>query len=179
MSKFWQKKYTSKYTGAEIDAAVAQAGTIPAVTSADEGKALVVDAEGKIVAGEASGGIGSVNFPAFPGATGIGILTFIGSATTSLKSKVFDVTGARDDYVEVFGGFDQGEIFTVNYPDAQLNSSLGIIASKNPEDSSFIVSSSVTWADTSEVIYKLDIDLLVDANSATLTLGVVKSTVAS
>lgn len=26
MSKFWQKKYTSKYTGAEIDAAVAKAG---------------------------------------------------------------------------------------------------------------------------------------------------------
>lgn len=55
MSKFWQKKYTSKYTGAEIDAAVAQAGTVPAVTAADAGKALVVDAEGKIVAGAAGG----------------------------------------------------------------------------------------------------------------------------
>lgn len=53
MSKFWQKKYTSKYTGAEIDAAIAKAGTVPAVTSADEGKALVVDSEGKIVPGEA------------------------------------------------------------------------------------------------------------------------------
>ena len=30
MSKFWQKKYTSKYTGAEIDAAVGKADTIPA-----------------------------------------------------------------------------------------------------------------------------------------------------
>lgn len=56
MSKFWQKKYTSKYTGAEIDAAVAKAGTVPAVTEADAGKALVVDEEGKIVAGEAGGG---------------------------------------------------------------------------------------------------------------------------
>ena len=56
MSKFWQKKYTSKYTGAEIDAAVAKAGTVPAVTSADAGKALVVDSEGKIVAGQVSGG---------------------------------------------------------------------------------------------------------------------------
>ena len=56
MSKFWQKKYTSKYTGAEIDAAVAQAGTVPAVTAADEGKVLVVNSEGKIVPGEVSGG---------------------------------------------------------------------------------------------------------------------------
>ena len=55
MSKFWQKKYISKYTGKEIDAAVAKAGNLPAVTSADAGKALVVDEEGKIVAGEAGG----------------------------------------------------------------------------------------------------------------------------
>lgn len=54
MSKFWQKKYTSKYTGAEIDAAVAQAGTVPAVTASDAGKVLVVDEDGKI---KASGGI--------------------------------------------------------------------------------------------------------------------------
>lgn len=52
MSKFWQKKYTSKYTGAEIDAAVAKAGTVPSVTEADAGKALVVDEEGKIVTGK-------------------------------------------------------------------------------------------------------------------------------
>jgi hypothetical protein len=58
MAKFWQKKYTSKYTGAEIDAAVAKAGTVPAVTEADAGKALVVDEEGKIVAGEAGGSSG-------------------------------------------------------------------------------------------------------------------------
>lgn len=57
MSKFWQKKYISKYTGAEIDAAVAKADTVPAVTEADAGKALVVDAEGKIVAGQVSGGV--------------------------------------------------------------------------------------------------------------------------
>lgn len=57
MSKFWQKKYTSKYTGAEIDAAVGKADTVPAVTAADAGKALVVNEEGKIVAGEAGGGV--------------------------------------------------------------------------------------------------------------------------
>ena len=62
MSKFWQKKYTSKYTGAEIDAAVAKAGTVPAVTEADAGKALVVDEEGKIVAGEAGGGLKEYNY---------------------------------------------------------------------------------------------------------------------
>lgn len=40
----------SKYTGAEIDAAVAKADTIPTVSEEDVGKALVVDEEGKIVA---------------------------------------------------------------------------------------------------------------------------------
>ena len=54
---FWKKIFKSKYTGAEIDAAVAKAGTVPAVTSADAGKALVVDEEGKIVTGQASGGV--------------------------------------------------------------------------------------------------------------------------
>jgi len=53
---FWKKIFKSKYTGAEIDAAVAKAGTVPAVTSADAGKALVVDSEGKIVPGAAGGG---------------------------------------------------------------------------------------------------------------------------
>lgn len=33
MSKFWQKKYISKYTGAEIDAAVAKAGDATKVTA--------------------------------------------------------------------------------------------------------------------------------------------------
>ena len=56
---FWKKIFKSKYTGKEIDAAIAKAGTVPTVTSADAGKALVVDDEGKIVAGEASGGGGS------------------------------------------------------------------------------------------------------------------------
>ncbi len=60
MSKFWQKKYISKYTGEEIDAAIAKADTVPAVTAADAGSALVVDEEGKIVAGEAG-----VSFPVF------------------------------------------------------------------------------------------------------------------
>lgn len=33
MSKFWQKKYISKYTGAEIDAAVAKAGDLSKVVA--------------------------------------------------------------------------------------------------------------------------------------------------
>ena len=53
---FWKKIFKSKYTGAEIDAAVATAGNLPATTSADAGKALVVDEEGKIVTGDAGGG---------------------------------------------------------------------------------------------------------------------------
>ena len=60
MSKFWQKTYLSKYSGAEIDAAIAKADTVPAVTVEDAGSALVVDGEGKIVAGEAG-----VSFPVF------------------------------------------------------------------------------------------------------------------
>ena len=51
MSKFWQKKYISKYTGAEIDAAVAKADTVPVVTVEEAGSALIVDEEGKIVTG--------------------------------------------------------------------------------------------------------------------------------
>jgi len=59
---FWKKIFKSKYTGAEIDAAVAKAGNLPAVSSADAGKALIVDEEGKIVTGEAGGGdIGIIN----------------------------------------------------------------------------------------------------------------------
>ena len=50
---FWKKYYKSKYTGWEIDAAVAKADTVPTVTAADAGSALVVDEDGKIVAGEA------------------------------------------------------------------------------------------------------------------------------
>ena len=180
MSKFWQKKYISKYTGEEIDAAVEKAGdlskveanpTLAGTESALEGLQV---GETKYKVG---GGISIVDFPAFPGTIGMGILTFISSATTSLTSKAFDVSGAVADYIEVFGGFDMGEIFAVNYPNAQLNSSLGIIAGKNPGDS-FIVSSTVMWADMSQVIFKLDIDLYVDitGSSATLTLGVVKST---
>lgn len=53
-----EKTYQSAYTGEEIDAAVAKAGNLPATTSADAGKALVVDSEGKIVPGEVSGGGG-------------------------------------------------------------------------------------------------------------------------
>ena len=50
MSKFWQKKYISKYTGEEIDAAVAAGSQVPEITVEDAGRILGVDAEGKIVA---------------------------------------------------------------------------------------------------------------------------------
>ena len=50
MSKFWQKQYISKYTGAEIDAAVAAGSQVPEIDIEDAGKILAVDAEGKIVA---------------------------------------------------------------------------------------------------------------------------------
>lgn len=53
---FWKKIYKSRHTGAEIDAAVDKAGILPSVSGTDEGKVLMVDGEGKIVAGEASGG---------------------------------------------------------------------------------------------------------------------------
>ena len=49
MSKFWQKKYISKYTGAEIDAAVAKAEAtegLPEVDSEDFRKYLRVTHEG-------------------------------------------------------------------------------------------------------------------------------------
>ena len=63
MSKFWQKKYISKYTGKEIDDAIAKADTVPAVTAADAGSALVVDEDGKIVAGQAGGAVPLVIAP--------------------------------------------------------------------------------------------------------------------
>ena len=48
MSKFWQKKYTSKYTGAEIDAAIAKAGTVPQPTAEEYGKFLGVNSAGNL-----------------------------------------------------------------------------------------------------------------------------------
>ena len=85
MSKFWQKKYISKYTGAEIDAAVAQAGTVPAVTAADAGKALVVDSEGKIVPG-AVGNIPIIEF------TNDELTVFLGAITPKLINLTDTIT---------------------------------------------------------------------------------------
>jgi len=46
----------NEITGEDISSAIGKAGNLPATTSADAGKALVVDEEGKIVTGEAGGG---------------------------------------------------------------------------------------------------------------------------
>ena len=64
MSKFWQKTYVSKYTGKELDAAIAAGSQIPEVTVEDAGMALVVNEEGKIVAGEAGTSIPEFQFTA-------------------------------------------------------------------------------------------------------------------
>lgn len=92
MSKFWQKKYTSKYTGAEIDAAVAKAGTVPAVTEADAGKALVVDEEGKIVAGDNT--LPVIQFTQLELASILtDFMSFIIGATDKITYKQFVITG--------------------------------------------------------------------------------------
>lgn len=85
MSKFWQKKYTSKYTGAEIDAAV---GNVPVVTSADAGKALVVDEKGKIVAGESGGKIPIIELTADE------LQVFLGGVIPTLVSLTDKITRA-------------------------------------------------------------------------------------
>lgn len=89
MSKFWQKKYISKYTGAEIDAAVAKAGSVPDVTSADAGKALVVDEEGKIVTG-AVGNIPIIEFTADE------LTVFLGAITPKLVNLTDTITMAGE-----------------------------------------------------------------------------------
>ncbi len=90
MSKFWQKKYISKYTGAEIDAAVAKAGTVPTVTAADVGNALVVDAEGKIVAGEAGTTIPKITITQEElGTLIVNIGSFLAAANDTIKMKTF------------------------------------------------------------------------------------------
>ena len=82
---FWKKFYKSKYSGAEIDAAVGKADTVPAVTAADAGKALVVDAEGKIVAGEQ---IPVIEF------TNDELTVFLGAITPKLISLTDTITAA-------------------------------------------------------------------------------------
>ena len=55
MSKFWQKKYISKYTGKEIDDAIGQVieggggGELPDITVADYEKMLTVNDQGKFI----------------------------------------------------------------------------------------------------------------------------------
>ena len=89
---FWKKIFKSKYTGAEIDAAVAKAGTVPAVTSADEGKALVVDAEGNIVAGEAGTTIPKITITKEElGTLNVNIASFLAAANDTIKMKTFHI----------------------------------------------------------------------------------------
>ena len=115
MSKFWQKKYISKYTGAEIDAAVAKAGTVPTVTEADAGKALVVDEEGKIVPGEA-GGISSFQNITNEMITPIAInfSAFLAAANDTIQVKVFNIY--KNDNPEIYESFKNIiDIITNNY----------------------------------------------------------------
>lgn len=87
---FWKKIFKSKYTGAEIDAAVAKAGTVPAVSSADAGKALVVDEEGNIVV--------TTSYPLFTLSQAeistiiTGFITALVNATDKLTETIFTIT---------------------------------------------------------------------------------------
>lgn len=90
MSKFWQKKYISKYSGEEIDAAVAKADTVPAVTVEDAGSALVVDEEGKIVPGEAGTTIPKITITQEElGTLIVNIGSFLAAANDTIKLKTF------------------------------------------------------------------------------------------
>lgn len=106
MSKFWQKRYISKYTGEEIDAAV---GNVPVVTSADAGKALVVDEEGKIVPGEAAGGVTLVAAPqAFETSltTAIQSLAAGLAADTKLHKATFSFNTEDADFADIVSFYD-------------------------------------------------------------------------
>ena len=105
MSKFWQKKYISKYTGKEIDDAIAKADTVPAVTAADAGSALVVDEDGKIVAGESSGGVTLVAAPqAFETALNTAIQSLAAAlmGDTKLHKATFSFDTEDAGFMDVF-----------------------------------------------------------------------------
>ena len=102
MSKFWQKKYISKYTGAEIDAAVGKADTVPAVTAADAGSALVVDEEGKIVTGEVGNAPGDYTITATElDSVAIALGTAVAAATDKLQLYSFDIPNTDPGYESI------------------------------------------------------------------------------
>lgn len=176
MSKFWQKKYISKYTGAEIDAAV---GNVPTVTEADAGKVLVVDETGKIVAGEGGGGVSVIDFPEFPNAVAIAVLGLVGSATTTYTSASFDVTEKYADYVEAFGNLKNGDVFTLTYPGTTFPNSIGLVARIENNPKSILINTTIIMGDNS-AIYRTDMELFIaSTEEATLTVGAIKSSVAT
>lgn len=88
---FWKKIFKSKYTGAEIDAAIAKAGTVPAVTAADAGKALVVNSEGKIIAGAAGTEIPTVELTEAEIIDSLsGIATALNAATDNFQYAILE-----------------------------------------------------------------------------------------
>lgn len=168
MSKFWQKKYISKYTGEEIDAAV---GNVPVVTSADAGKALVVDEEGKIVAGEAGGSLPVITLPEFPAAVGLGLLNFLAGATNDYTAKTFDIGDIKENLQTIFGSLEKGAIFALRSHDGSSPDMVGIIGTKS--ENYFAVSSTFLASQNADTIVKVDFLIEVFENAATMTVGAI------
>lgn len=175
MSKFWQKKYTSKYTGAEIDAAV---GNVPVVTAADAGKALVVDEEGKIVAGEAGGSMPVITLPEFPTDVGLQIALFLAAASTTYTSKVFEISDEEGTFYNAFANLKKGDIFTLRPYDQTSPDMIGICASKD-SPAYGIIATSMLGVLSSELLVKYDFDIQGDDTSLTLIIGTIASTPAT
>ena len=173
MSKFWQKKYISKYTGAEIDAAVGRADTVPAVTAADAGKALVVDAEGKIVAGEAGGSLPIITLPEFPTQVGLQISLFLAAASTTYTSKVFHISDEEGAFYNAFANLKKGDIFTLRPSDGTSPDMIAICASK--DDSAYGINAT-SMAALSGVLVKIDFDIQGNATSLDIVIGTFAST---
>ena len=168
MSKFWQKKYISKHTGAEIDAAV---GNVPVVTSADAGKALVVDEDGKIVAGEAGGSLPLITLPEFPATVGLALLTFLAGATNDYTAKTFNISDIVEDLQTLFGNLERGAIFTLRPYDGTSSDMIGIIGAKS--EGYFAISSTFLASKNADTIVKVDFFIEVTENTADLTVGVI------
>lgn len=175
MSKFWQKKYISKYTGAEIDAAVAKADTVPAVTAYDAGKALVVNDEGKIVAGEAGGSLPVITLPEFPAQVGAQIALFLTAASTTYTSKIFHISDEEGAFYNAFANLKKGDIFTLRPNDQSSPDMVGICSSK--DDPAYLINASFALGNISSgVLVKIDFDIHGDDTSVDLIIGTLAST---